>query len=314
MDMNKILTAILVICSMNCFSQETWAPTGTAWYYDLNDIGETGYVKIESIKDSIVEGKQCKYLLVTKNVYEIPGQYVKQSIDSLITYQDNTRIYIYQRNQFILLYDFNPSIGDIWNTTSIWNVFNTWNTGYAQSDTIACPAGRVKVDSIKTITLNNKTLKAIYTSPHNNSAMNFEGIIVEGIGCLGYMFPVYTCNQHIDSSYPYSLRCYNSDSFSYSWSDKACNYLTSIKETKDESLASIFPNPSNGTFNVRINQERATYPVNLTVMSLSGIELFNQLISHDTDKLTFDNLNKGVYLLIIKGRNSLMYHSKIIIQ
>jgi hypothetical protein len=119
------------------------------------------------------------------------------------------------------------------------------NTGYDHSDTTACPAGRVRVDSIKSVTLNNEQLKMIFTSPYNNSSMQYTGPIIEGIGCLGYLLPISKCNQHIDSEYPGPIRCYSSSNFSYSWFAKDCEFTTEIEKLKLEPLVVVYPSPAN---------------------------------------------------------------------
>ncbi|MEI6755313.1 MAG: T9SS type A sorting domain-containing protein [Paludibacter sp.] len=314
MKTKYFLCFILFFISSNCFSQKEWASIGTIWHYNINNIGETGYLKIESQKDTLVEGKVCKLLQSTKTTYAMPGIYQKQYIESLITYQDNDKIYIYQHNAFLLLYDFNPSIGDIWDVWGIWNEYNTRNTSYQQSDTTACPAGRVRVDSVKNISLNNKQLKAIYTSPYHNSSMQYSGVIIEQIGCLDYLLPISKCNFHIDSEYPGPIRCYNSSDFSYSWFNKDCEYTTGIGNVRIGELTNVFPNPSNGLFNIKIKKQEIVYPIHILVTSIMGQEVFSILIDSPIYQLQLGVLDKGVYLLSINDKNSIISHSKITIK
>ncbi|MCE5331273.1 MAG: T9SS type A sorting domain-containing protein [Bacteroidales bacterium] len=312
--MRKLIFLILIIFSSNCFSQETWAPTGTTWYYNLHQDSEFGYIKIESQKDTLVENKLCKYLVATKNVYAVPGNYISQKIDSFITYQDNYKIYIYQMRKFIMIYDFNPAVGDVWKTWEIWNSYNTLNTGYEQSDTTACPTGRVRVDSVKNVILANKTLKVIYTSAYQGSSMNFTNVILENIGCLGYLLPIYECNQHMDTWYPGDIRCFNSPDFSYSWSNKDCDYITALNNLKIAPPVTILPNPAVGEINITVDQKYLILPIQIIVSSLSGIQVLKETMYGNNFSLLTDNLLKGMYFLSFRDSNSLFYTSKIIIK
>jgi hypothetical protein len=244
-------------------------------------------------------------------VYEYPGVIKTYSIDSLITYQENSKVYLYSNKKFVQLYDFNPSVGDIWDTREIGNVFNTSNTTHLPTDTISCPTGKVVVDSVKTVLIDNQPLKAIYTSSYKLSQNYFDGLIIEGIGCLGYMFPNVLCNQFLDSSYPSSLRCYNSPSFSHTWSNKSCEFTTGIKSLNSETEVLVYPNPIDNLLSVKIRKQGVIYPVDLIITSLSGVEQLNELVNSDTFTLPINHLPTGIYILTIKDKYSIINHSKI---
>ena len=216
--------SLVLLFSISVGAQKEWASIGTTWYYDFYDQMATGYVKIESVKDTVVASKSCRYLLVTESVYEYPGVYKSYKLDTLITYQESNKVFLFTRNKFVLIYDFNPTVGDIWDLTDVPNYFN-FSPTYTNPNNPACPAGKIVVDSIKTMTFDNQSFKAIYTSPFQNSKKNYFGVIVEGIGCLSYMLPLDICNRPMDIPAAGNIRCYNSPGFSHSWSLKACDYL-----------------------------------------------------------------------------------------
>ena len=301
MKTKLLLTFLFTAFTFSCFSQKEWAPIGATWHYNINDIVEFGYLKIESKKDTLVEGKICKLLQSTTTVYAVPGIYHNQNLDALITYQDNNKIYVYQHNKFLLLYDFNPSVGDIWDVWGIWNIYNAWNTGFEKSDTVSCVTGRVIVDSIKSITMNNLELKSIYTSPYHNSTMQYSGVIIEGIGCLGYLLPISKCNQHIDSEYPGPIRCYNGSTFSYYWTNKDCEYITGIEQLSSETSAAVYPNPCSEYINIS-NKNEGLLEVRL--YNLSGVLLFNENVSSNSNSIDVSKLSKGTYLLKIRSQTN----------
>ena len=80
---------------------------------------------------------------------------------------------------------------------------------------------------------------------------------------------------------------------------------------KNEDMIRIYPNPSNGLVNIRINQ--FTGKVNFRIIDINGREVFNQT---DTDfnvekSLNINNLQKGIYIIKIVG-DQLNYAQKLI--
>ncbi len=222
--MKKSILFLLLIASISVGAQKEWAPIGTTWYYDFYAQEATGYVKIESFKDTVVASKPCRFLLITESAYEYPGVYKTYKLDSLITYQEGDKVFLFNNNKFVLIYDFNPTVGDIWDLTDVPNYFN-FSTISPNPYHPACPGGKIVVDSIKTMTFENQSFKAIYTSPYQNSQKHYFGVIVEGIGCLNYLLPLDICNRPMDIPAAGNIRCYNTSGFSHSWSLKACDYL-----------------------------------------------------------------------------------------
>ena len=309
--MKKLIFLFLIASlNINCYSQELWAPVGSTWHYDFYGQFATGYVKVESIKDTVVEAKLCKYLYITKTVFEYPNVTRTYNIDSVITYQNGYKIYQYAQSKFVMLYDFNPTVGDVWDVDSVYNVFNDLNS--SPINTVTCPPGKVKVDSVKTVLVHNKSLKAIYTSPFELSEKYFEGVILEGVGCLGYMFPTNFCNQIIDTSFPGALRCYSSVDFSNSWSEKPCDYITGLKQLNFETSPPIVFDTRNRCIRIKDNSN-LTYPVKIELYALSGMQLSNSWLENSYSALQINSIKSGLYIVSLKDSKSKLYHSKITI-
>jgi hypothetical protein len=89
------------------------------------------------------------------------------------------------------------------------------------------------------------------------------------------------------------------------------NGTLAVDDITNKKGVSIYPNPSNGQFNIRINQYSGK--VNIQVVDLNGREVFtskNELFS--TEKaLDLQALQSGIYVLRISG-NDLNYSQKII--
>ncbi len=77
----------------------------------------------------------------------------------------------------------------------------------------------------------------------------------------------------------------------------------------------VYPNPSNGEFNLRINTENPE-TLYLSIMNLSGRVVYNQQVfmpqSQTTITLDLKEFPAGIYQMILRGRNS-VYKAKIMI-
>jgi hypothetical protein len=74
-----------------------------------------------------------------------------------------------------------------------------------------------------------------------------------------------------------------------------------ITATKDEVLQgqlSVFPNPSNGIFNVSLPESKA---YELEVMDLTGRTLKKQTVKGGTSQLDMQGASQGIYLLKVKS-------------
>ena len=79
-----------------------------------------------------------------------------------------------------------------------------------------------------------------------------------------------------------------------------------------EPLISIFPNPSNGEFNITINSELENAKIQVVDLNGRTVYKYNETVSNN-QKLYLNNLHSGIYLLQIKGDN-INYTKKIIIE
>jgi len=84
--------------------------------------------------------------------------------------------------------------------------------------------------------------------------------------------------------------------------------LTNVNQLKSEKKYLIFPNPSNGVINIKINSEEEwTYKI----YDINGINLVNEKVSLGETK--FYIKNKGIYIIEIFSNNNLIGYEKIII-
>ena len=163
-----------------------WAPVGAVWYYSQLEYAPPwhhNYVKIESIRDTVIQGHRSRIL--DRNGNEI------------IMRSDSGRVYLFDNDslQFNQLYDFSANAGESWQA---W----CWNKEYMT----------VYVDSVDTVTINGKQLRKQYISHEPGSWFYFSGPVIENIGSIGYMFPQYGA---ADPPVGGPLRCYEDSVLGY---------------------------------------------------------------------------------------------------
>jgi hypothetical protein len=73
-------------------------------------------------------------------------------------------------------------------------------------------------------------------------------------------------------------------------------------------LINLFPNPNNGLFSVEINPDTEIEPTNLTIVSLTGKTVYNEIISAEDISRQFDLsfTPPGNYLIMITDRNRVL--------
>ncbi len=89
---------------------------------------------------------------------------------------------------------------------------------------------------------------------------------------------------------------------------QGCGNTTGLSEKNILSDVSVFPSPSNGTFNIKTK----TKEYSLTVINVLGEEVYSENISSKASTITLD-LPNGVYFLLLKSGNKLS-SQKIIVQ
>ncbi len=296
---HKILLTLLFAVSMQfSFAQNEWAPIGAKWYYDYpGDMGWLNYTTIESVGDTIIQGKSCRILQMSRNIDSL----------RLYTYSDSNIVWVYKKGNFYKLYDFNANPGDTWEVIDV----------FARCD--ADSMATVRVDSVGYITINSTTLKYIVikflTTEYWGFQLSSPGTlfkIIETIGPMGYMFPQKFC--HLDYPYPNSLRCYSDSLFGFYETGivDSCTYIaTVIKENNLNNTPYFYPNPCNNIINIDFSNKVKEREINIYNIYGEKIKTF---ILYDKNNCILDisDFNSGYYILNIKEKNNYMLNQKII--
>ena len=209
------------------------------------------------------------------------------------------------------------------------NGAGSWSTGLALSGTLATGSKFVIVNSsissscFSTSSANISTTATELTFNGNDAVGLFKnGVLIDIIGT----FSGGTANFAIDvtlrrkSTVTSPSTTFNLSSQWDSYTTDTCNNLASkkalIAENEDEEIVSdsdniiIYPNPSNGNFNIVLDNFAATYSVE--ILSITGLKVFEK--SDLTDAvISVDHLSKGTYIIKIT-KDSKTINKKIIIK
>lgn len=282
------LSIILFLFCNSIYCQ--FSPTEAKWYYEYNQAPSYGYIKIEYIKDTIIENETCKVLQKIRNIYYyLGGIYLTDSLGNEYIFQRNDSVFNYKRGHFYLLYDFSAHSGDIWVVGAI-----RWNQ-YSSCDSI----GQVKVDSVGLKIIYQDTLKVIYTSSYMNSNWVFSGPIVEKLGCLGYMLPEkYICL--VDAGEGGAFRCYSDSLFLYhADSLMPCDYINTInKKINVLDIIKIFPNPTSEQINIEANFDN---PFSYYIYNVLGHLEMTSISNTKLTTISTINLSNGIYNIVVNA-------------
>lgn len=237
-------------------SQTEWAPTGAEWYYTYTEgaaTPATGYYQLKSIKDTLIDSKQCK--VIEKTLVDSRGNESVEGFEYIYTEISENKVYRYKYEDFYLLYDFTKEVGD---TIIIKEPYSV-----ALYDSIVLIVDSISLEVISdTLQLKTYYVNSILTL--SNPELQFSGKIIEKIGNYSYFFP----NDQLvcDGGCPDPLRCYSDELlnyvsyypyppyYPYSW---PCDtfYTSSILVSLLD--VDIYPNPFRNFFVIEVGESSA---------------------------------------------------------
>jgi len=295
MKLNLFITTFLILFQIGYVFGQDFAPLGATWYYSQHYAfsGNIDYFKIESTKDTVINEKNCKKLVMNY----APGCTGRGS-----------REFVYQEDSVIYFYDTNFSeFQTLFNLKA--NKDNTWYIkimDYDQEvDTLF-----VNVDSTDIIEINSKNLKKLYVkysgTYNGDTLIQYNSQILEIIGDINYLFNLYPIwSGACDMDYSGGLRCY-SDEFISNYETgiaESCTYRyvwTGINEMQRNHEIQIFPNPTTGVISIISDSNKL---LKITVLDLSGKVLLSQdLISNN--QINISNFQAGFYILKVETDNA----------
>lgn len=296
--MKKLFLLFFVVFSINSFAQNDWPVIGTKWYYSYREnpfaSAANGYVKLEIVKDTTIDSQSCrileKTLFTTDNkITHLQKEYI---------YSDNNKLYIFQKDNFHLLYDYSLEVTD---------TFQIKLYDPSQSiDTIM----NIVVDSVSLIKAGDSFLKKFHYRPVEKSIQGwrFSGDVIEKIGNLNYFLPYNELDCDAGSCAG-PLRCYQDGIITYTQGGFDCEELyTKISELQNNHYSTeIYPNPTGDYLNLKLKDS------NLTDIKVRIFNNFGQLISDDnyivdnnTIIINVRNLTNNIYFIQIISNDKII--------
>lgn len=270
-----------------------FAPVGAKWHYDGYQNSEsTIYTTIESLKDTIVQGKNCRFLkqlfFQQKNVLSDDPE------RSYIIYSDSGIVYLWQDSVFTTLMNFNLKAGQSWR-------YKLKNGAYTE----------LIVRKVDTIIIGTQKRKVLQI---RNFYESFSTII-EGIGSAIAFTPDEDYIGH--QTRTEGLRCYQDSSFFFQRHPEiSCDAISTagIDDLTDENqkVISISPNPFHDRFSVKLTDFAGNAGVTtITVFSPEG-KIVHEIISASGEIIVQPGtLPNGIYHARIKNADNIIFRKLI---
>lgn len=253
---------------------QDFAPVGATWHYNFPEgfSPNRGYIVTESVKDTIVLGKNAKKLSLTH--FTSASSFV--NLPSEIIFSDTNKVYLFLYNQFRLLYDFNANQGDTIFVTEPYYLGNN-------TDTLI----PILVDSTKNEMIGGVLKKVQYITSLEPS-WYFGSKIIKGIGSDNYLLPIFAAADPA----PGPFRCYSDSLLSYQLVNDCEEIITSIKENTTH----LNPYPLQTT--VYNNLILPDIKGEITIYDIQGRQVFNDKIRPSIPI----NLKNGVYIVLLTNK------------
>ena len=261
---------------------EDFFPTGTEWYYEIQDEnGNISYQHLQCVGDTTIGNERPKIVVCTNQIYD-KGR-VSEAVTHEYIYEDGARVYWWNKrwNEFSMIYNFAAEEGDEW------RILGSGNEGYIT----------VHVDSVSEVVLEGKTYRMLQVSDENDY---FSGNILCGVGHLTSFFPE-KHRQNNDFEVDH-LRCYwQDDNLVLKFGNEDCDAIHSVINTVDEINTEgflVYPNPTDGLLYIVETQNFASLPLEYRITNLMGQTLMTGTVSETIDVST---LPIGMYFITIDG-------------
>ncbi|MEM9920941.1 MAG: T9SS type A sorting domain-containing protein [Bacteroidota bacterium] len=287
---------------------QNFAPLGATWYYqDYSFSCQNGYIKIEAVRDTMIDGK---YTTILENSHNS----IVQDSAYLYIHESNNQVYFYEEGTFKLLFDFNLEKGDTFRYSVpknqyYYDVSCNRNKEYDLYDHVAI------IDSVETMTVDGQTLKVLFPQTLENPndidhcwGAPGEDRIVERIGRRRDGLLGSYCIQCLAGCFGY-LRCYSDGVMDTMFSTEDCDAGDPLNSTAERTLfrTELYPNPTDGS--LFIESEAAIQAIEL--YDTDGRLLLQSEPDASQTRLSLDGQKAGLYFLRIQTRRGAITHKVV---
>lgn len=300
-----IITSFLLLFSFSTIKAQEFAPIGAEWHYTMRFFmsEDERFVKIESVKDTIVNEKTCSLLEIE---YGFSCYFYNEKE---YVYQEDSIVYFYSPvvDDFQIMYDLKAKKDSSWVIIYKVEPFITDTT-------------LVTVDSVYTVTINGQDLLAFDVTYKSlvEEFWNYSGSIVELIGDNSYLFNYASMASGVicDVDYSGGLRCYQDNYIGFYSTGivDSCTFVTGLNEQSNISALITYPNPFNNSTTLVYNLENDTEVI-ITIFNQLGdpLKVIRQKQQHGEQRLILDTkeLPAGIYYFFIQAGHQ-KYNGKMI--
>lgn len=301
-----IIVSTILICNLsipkNTKAQTTinWDASGATWVYKMIAMTTNHYQILRMEGDTTIASQIAKKIRITEffiesyggDSYRTPETYVRTEY----MYESSDSIFIYQNENFDLLYDFSASVDDSWQIRP--------------DSSYLCTDGSTPISFSDEILVYQKSvephfgvdLETLHISDNGLWTLGYQ--IIPGIGSLTTPFPQITSmactNYVIDGGIGYyqSLQCYYNDETGYFGAE--CELLTSSSQPNIPiNIGHSFPNPTMGI--VYFKDLPVQKEMNFYVYDVTGKLCFED--KGMKDNINIEHLEKGVYFISVVRKN-----------
>ncbi|MBA3705514.1 MAG: T9SS type A sorting domain-containing protein [Bacteroidetes bacterium] len=283
--MKKLLFFILFLWQVNSVKAQTFIyhpfPSDSAiWKQDVVETMCSGYCYTHQIKmkgDTVIASQSYKKLG--------PSYPLRQDVAS-------KKVYLYHNSgKEYLLYDFSLSVGD---TLKNWWGATAWKN----------PSHVYTVSAIDSIFINGNYRKQFHITLYGGG---WTTQIIEGIGSKDGLLLTFLPFEHYER-----LVCFQANNlliYSPGSTYSNCNDLVSVPETQFDDKLSIYPNPSNGKFQLTSNDMKERI---FEITDVLGSVILKSEIKNETTEMDLSAQSKGIYFVKISDTKGNSIIKKII--
>lgn len=305
--MKKLLYFIFILFFAFNFKAQMWCPPGATWHYRVYANMYPyydGHLKLTVTNTVLINSIVCNNMVGTyigKIMSPSASTSTLNNYVNINTYESNKVVYIYNTDSlnFDTIANFNANIGDKW--LGIKYPAGTCIANYVRPILTVVDTGHVMI--------NNIFLKKIKVSSQASPTYSFT--MIEKIsGLSGFLFPYSHCI--IDGPIFGNFVCYSDNNFPlYNPSSSICDYIPTgvgINENSlSNSLLKLYPNPTNGNFNVELDK-----PCKLKIYNALGSLVYeNEFIAAGNFQIDISDLLNGIYTIKAENEQGSSY-SKLI--
>ncbi|MCY7409521.1 MAG: hypothetical protein LH473_04555 [Chitinophagales bacterium] len=303
--MKKIFILIFILQCPLLSSSQNFAPIGATWWYSYETFGASGFIRIESIKDTLVENHNCRLLKKDRLIYNFVNYLFDSTfLGNELVYEENKVIYIQRYDSFYTLYDFNAVNNDSWTVV-----------GNPNLTTLCDSFSNIEVETSSITDINGFELKTLSFNIDNSGEWKYTSQAIERIGSLAYLFPEPYCINDIHEGGP--LRCYSDIEIGIYSTDIApsCDFIVGNIDIVESPIVKIFYNQYNNSFFIFIGtlniNKNSSLIFNLN--QISGVSLEKYALYPGWNQIKVRRNFLGLCLGTIQNNNKILFSNSFFI-